>query len=160
MDIFIQHLIWDLKFIREGVCSWLKVYVRYKYFLIWYIWKICLCLQEESIPKHVHLVNKLKSSRICITVCTKRRNWQKSLLLAPGPLSEWSYSAIHSYLMNCLSEDLALHVSNKFVTYLAWSFQMIIWSFSSESLYLSVKLVIIFHCLIYLIWSSQSSSVW
>ena len=115
-------LIWDLKFVREGVYSWLKVYVRHKCFLIWYVWEICLCLWEESFSKHVYLVDKLKSSRVCIAVCIKRGNWWKLFLLTSGPQSKWSYLAVNRHLVNCLSEGLVLHVSNKFVTYLAWSF--------------------------------------
>ena len=160
MNVFIQYLIWDLKFVREGVCDWLKVHARHKCFLVWYIWKICLCLWEESISKHVHLVNELKSSRIYIAVCTKRENWWKPLLLAPGPLDKWSYPVIHSCLMNCLSEDLTFCVSNEFVVYLVWSFQMIIQSFSLRSLCLSAELVSRIYCLIYLVWSSWGSSVW
>ena len=134
--------------------------MRHKCFLVWYVWEICLCLQEESIPEHVYLINKLKSSRICIAVCMKRRNWWKSLLLTPGPLSEWLYHSVNRCLVNSLSEDIVLHMSNEIIVYLAWSFQMIVQSFSLGSLCLSAELVSRIHCLIYLIWLPQGCSVW
>ena len=119
----------------------------------------CVC-EKKSIFKHVYIINELKSSRVYIAVCMKRRNWQKLLFSTPDPLSKWLYHAINEYLMNYLLEDLVLHVSNKFITYLAWKFQMIIWNFSLRSLCLLIKLVSRINCLIYLIWLSQGSSVW